>query len=171
MLLRSILVLAGFVLTAAAGFADTRLGATVDDFRSQFGRPSREEILVRTASLKWDRPGAQNASITPGVFAVEVEFLDSIACEIALRSTGRITSKKLVQIAKPFLAAFRDADFAKPKSDVKGFRIYELSDGAFVQVNKHKKHTVIVITGQSYLRNENVFDKEAAKVRPPTSSH
>jgi len=171
MSLRSVLVLTGLFLTGGTVFADTRLGASINDFRSLWGPPSAEETLVRTASLKWNRRRANGESIVPGTFAVEVEFLDGIACEVALRSKQRITPNKLAQLAKPFLAAFRDGDFAKPKSDVNGFRIYELSDGTFVQVNKHEKHTVIVITSPCYLRNEHVFDREAAKVRPPMPNH
>ena len=148
-----------------------RLGSSIDDFRSLWGPPSNEESLVRTANLKWNRHPGKAESMVPGVFAIEVAFLDGIACEIALRSKQQITPNKLVQLAKPFLTAFRHADFAKPKSDSNGFLIYELSDGTFVSVNKHAGHRVIVITGPSYIRNQDVFDGEAAKVRLPTSNH
>jgi hypothetical protein len=149
---------------------EPQLGSSIDDFRSAWGLPSAEENLSRTANLKWNRTLTKGEPIVPGVFAVEVAFLDGIACEIALRSRQRITPNKLRQLTKPFLTAFRYADFAKPKSDFNGFLVYELSDGSFVSVNKHEKHRVIVITGPSYIRNESVFDREAAKVRPPTSN-
>ncbi|HEV2841929.1 MAG TPA: hypothetical protein VGW39_11430 [Chthoniobacterales bacterium] len=148
-----------------------RLGATIDNFLFAWGTPSHEERLVRTASLKWNQWPASFASIVPDVFAAEVAFLDGIACEIVLRSKQRITPDEMVRLAKPILPHFRPADFAKPRSDVNGIRIYALEDGTSVSVNEHKGYFVIVIRGQCYWGNEEVFDREAAKVRPPTSNH
>lgn len=158
-------------LAPVSSATESRLGSRIDDFRSLWGPPSDEESLIRTATLKWNRLPANGESIVPGVFAAEVAFLDGTACEIALRSRQRITTRKVAELAKPFLTTFRSADFAKPKSDLNGFRIYELSEGNVVLVNKHERHNVIVIMDKCYLRNQDVFDGEAAKVRPPTSNH
>jgi hypothetical protein len=157
--------------TGSTTLADARLGATIDDFRSRWGSPSHEEILVRTATLRWNHQKARSKSVLPGVFAVEVAFLDKIACEIVLRSRQRTTLDKIVRLAEPVLAHFRATDFAKPRSDVNGIRIYDRKDGTSVSVKEHGGHMIIVIKGQCYLRNEDVFDREAAKVRPPTSNH
>jgi len=146
----------------------TRLGATIEDFRSLWGVPRKEEILARTATLSWTRKAAAAESFVPGVFAVDVAFLDGVACEIALRSNQRVTSRKLAKLAKPFLPGFRSVDFTKPVSD---FGTYRVSDGTFVWANKYKRHTVIVIKGADYVRNEEIFDQEAATIRPPTSNH
>lgn len=158
-------------LALISSSTEARLGSSIDDFLSAWGTPSDEESLVRTANLKWKRLPASFESIVPDVFAAEVAFLDGIACEIVLRSKQRITRDKMIRLAKPILPHFRAADFAKPRSDVNGIRIYALEDGTSVSVNEHKGYFVIVIKGQCYLGNEEVFDREAAKVRPPTSNH
>lgn len=165
MRLRCCLV-ASWLVSAGTLFADTRVGSSINNFRSSWGSPSSEETLVRTATLKWSlRPNGK--SIAPGVFAVEVAFLDGIACEIVLRSQRRMTPSKLVELTKPF----RSADFLKPQSEMREVETLKLSDGTLVWANKHEGHTVIVIKGPCYIRNEDVFDREAAKVRPPTSNH
>lgn len=145
-----------------------RVGSSINDFVSTWGPPSDEETLGRTANLKWKDLTASGESIMPGIFAIEVAFLDRIACQIVLRSAQRITRQKLAEVAQSFLPAFRNDDFAKPLNDS---RTYKLSDGTLVWANKHNGHTVIVIKGPDYTRNEDVFDREAATVRPPTSNH
>lgn len=125
----------------------TRLGATIEEFRSLLGPPQNQEILKRTANLKWTRTRASAESFVPNVFAVNVAFLDGMACEIALRSRQRLTPRKLSELAKRFVPTVRNSDFARAKSSFNGFKIYEISDGTFVSVNKHEKHKVIVITG------------------------
>lgn len=147
---------------------EPHLGSSLDDFRSAWGPPIREETLVRTARLAWRWSGETNQLLSTGIFEAEVSFLDGIACEIVLRSEQQITSLKLAKLAKRVLPTFRSEDFAKPMNH---FGTYRLSDGTFVWANKHEKHTVIVIKGPGYTRNEDLFDREAAKVRPPTSNH
>jgi hypothetical protein len=44
-----------------------------------------------------------------------------------------------------------------------------LSAGGSVIVNKHGKQDVVVIGDDCYWKNQEVFDGERAKVRPPTS--
>lgn len=150
---------------------EPRLGSSINDFVSVWGPPFDEESLDRTANLKWKDLAASGESIMPGIFAIEVAFLDKIACEIVLRLRRRTTRDKMVRLVAPVLPHFRASDFAKPRSDVNGIRIYDLEDGTSVSAKEHEGHTVIVIKGQCYLRNEDVFDREAAKVRPPTSNH
>lgn len=147
---------------------ELHLGSSIDDFRSSWGPPFREETLVRTARLVWRWSDETNQMVSTGVFEAEVSFLDGIACEIVLRSKQQITSLKLAKLAKQFLPTFRSGDFTKPMN---GFGTYRVSDGTLVWANKYKGHTVIVIKGPDYTRNEDVFDREAATVRPPTSNH
>jgi hypothetical protein len=149
----------------------TRLGASISDFVSILGPPSDEETIFRTASLKWKRQRANANSIVPDVFAVEVAFLDGVACEIALRSKRRITPYRLVKLTEPFLTTSDNSNFVKPELKVSDLRTYMLSDGTSVWANKHRKHTIIVIRGSDYVLNEEVFNREAATVHPPTSNH
>lgn len=155
-------------LAIVTSAAQPRLGSSINDFVSTWGPPSDEETLGRTANLKWKNLTASGESIMPGIFGIEVAFLDRIACQIVLRSEQRITRQRLTKLVKPFLSAFQKADFAKPLNES---RTYKLSDGTLVWANKHKRHSVLVIKGPGYIRNENLFDMEAAKVRPPTSNH
>lgn len=149
---------------------DTRLGSRIDAFRSLWGPPSDEDSLVRTASLKWERPAINGESIVGDAYAVEVAFVDGIAYEIALRSRERITPSKLVELTRPFLTTVRDTDFVKPMSKGRKLRAYKLSDGTFVSANRRKRHTVVLIKGADYARNEEIFNDEA-KVRLPKFRH
>ena len=170
--LRTLLFAATFFMTGGTLMADARLGATIGEFRSLWDRPSREEVFVRTATLTWNRQPSRSSPVLPsGIFAVEVAFLDGIACEIVLRSKKRTAPGEFIELLEPLVAHFHAADFAKPKSDVNGIRIYDLSDGTSVSVKEHKGQLVIVMRSQCYLHNEDVFAREAAKIRPPTSNH
>lgn len=151
--------------------AESRLGSSIDAFRSAWGSPIREEMLVRTATLAWRAATQSNGEFPTGIFEAEVSFLDQIACGIVLRSKRPATPDKAIRLVQPVLPSFRAADFAKPRSDVNGIRVYDLEDGTSVSVKQHKGRMVIVIKGQCYLDNEAVFNGEAAKVRPPTSNH
>jgi hypothetical protein len=164
-------VVSVFLATAGTALADARLGASMDDFRSRWGRPSHQEILTRTATLRWKRAASRDQSFLPGVFEAEVAFLDKMACEIVLRSNERKSHPAMARLAAPVLPRSRANDFSKPKSDVNGIQIYELADGTSVSVKQHQGHTVIVIKAECFMRNEEVFDREAAKIRPPTSNH
>jgi hypothetical protein len=151
--------------------AEPKLGDSIEEFSSAWGSPTQHERLVRTARLTWDWRESRPESIKPGVFAVEVAFLDRVACEIVVRSKHRMTRSKVAQLVEPLVPDVDAADFPKPKSDVNGIQIYELGDGSAVSVKKHRGHAVIVIMGLTFLRNNRVFDGEAAKVRPPTPNH
>lgn len=171
MLFRQVLFATMMFMGTGTVLADTRLGASVDQFRSKWGHPSHEEVLARTATLRWNRENSRAKSVVPGAFAVEVAFLDKTACEIVLRSNGQRTSTAIARLVEPLLPRFRADDFVKPKSDVNGIQIYKLADGTSVSVKEHRGHTVVVVKGECFMRNEDVFDREAAKVRPPTSNH
>jgi hypothetical protein len=136
----------------------TRLGSSIGDFIANWGPPSHKETLVRSASLKWKRHGANGGPVVPGAFAVDVAFVDGIAREIALRSTQRMTPHKLVKLVSPFVTTFSSADFVKADADA--FPAYKLSDGTFVWADKHKKHTVIVIKSPGYSRNEKLSNRD-----------
>lgn len=152
-------------------YAEPRLGDRIEEFSSAWGSPTQQESLVRTARLTWDWRESRPKSIKPGVFAVEVAFLDRVACEIVVRSKRRMTRNKVAQLVEPLVPDVDAADFPKPKSDVNGIQIYELGDGSAVSVKKHRGHAVVVIMGLTFLRNDRIFDGEAAKVRPPTPNH
>lgn len=129
MQLRGLVFAATFLMTGGTLMADARLDTTIGEFRSLWDRPSREEVFVRTATLTWNREPSRSASVLPsGIVAVEVAFLDGIACEIVRRSKKRTAPGDFVHLVEPLVAHFRAADFAKPKSDVNGIRIYQLSD-------------------------------------------
>jgi hypothetical protein len=168
---QSLAITAVFALIQQAAHATPRLGDGMSDFRSRWGQPSHQEILTRTATLRWNGKNSRSESLVPGVFAVEVAFLDRTACQIVLRSKQRKPRLAMARLAKPVLPRFRATDFAKPKSDVNGIQIYELADGTSVSVKEHQGHTVIVIKAECFRRNEDVFNREAAKVRRPTSNH
>jgi hypothetical protein len=150
-------------LTASKVVADTRLGSSINDFLLLWGPPAGKESLVRTASLKWNRPAVNGESVVDA-YAVKVAFVDGIAYQIALRSKQQMTPSQLVKLTKPFLTTVRNADFVKPVWQVKKLRSYKLSDGTFVSANKHKRGTVVVIKGANYARNEEISAQEA-KIR------
>jgi len=158
-------------LTRVGSAAQPRLGSSTEDFRSAWGPPIREEVLSRTATLVWRLADQSKETFPTGIFQAEVSFLDQIACEIVFRSKRWTTPDKMVRLARLVLPQFSAQDFAKPRSDVNGIRIYDLEDGTSVSLKEHEGHMLIVIRGQCYLRNEAVFDGEAATVRPPTSNH
>ena len=151
---------------------EPHLGSSIDDFRSVWGPPSEEESLVRTASLKWNGRAADGKSIAPGIFAAEVAFLDMRACEIVLRSRKKISRDYLYRLVNPFVKSFTGTKMPNPKSDFPNSSVYELSDHTFVLVNKLRgEGDVIVIMGACYSQNQDIFDREEAAVRPPTSNH
>jgi hypothetical protein len=110
--------------------------------------------------------------IAPGIFAADVAFLDRRACEIVLRSRKKISRDSLYHLVYPFVENFKGTKMPKPKSDFPNSTVYELSDHTFVLVNKLRREgDVIVIMGACYFQNQDLFDGEAAKVRPPTPNH
>ena len=172
MLLRCVSIVALCLSIKTLAVADTRLGGGIGDFRSQWGPPFHEEVLVRTATLKWNEPRVGGRPIAPSIFAVEVAFLDRHACEIVLRSRKKISRDSLYRLVNPFVKSFKGTNMPKPKSDFPNSTVYELSDHTVVLVNKFRGESdVIVIMGACYSQDQKIFDREAAKVRPPTPNH
>src|SRR6266478_3585156 len=172
MLTRYVSIVVLCLLINGLAMADTRLGGPISDFRSHLGPPFHEEVLARTATLKWNEPRVGGRPIAPGIFAAEVVFLDRRACEIVLRSRRKIPRDYLYRLVNPFVENFKGTKMPKPKSDFPNSTVYELTDHTFVVVNKLRgEGDVIVIMGACYSQNQEIFDREAAKVRPPTSNH
>jgi hypothetical protein len=158
-------------LALVSNAAEARLGSTINDFRSAWGNPIREEVLDHTATLLW-RPAEQgNEAFPPSIFEAEVSFLDQIACQIVLRSNQPLKKAVLVKLGKELVPEFRTSDLSRLKSESDGGRTYTLSSGGYITAWAREKPAVMVIRSTLFLRNNELFDREAAKVRPPTSNH
>jgi hypothetical protein len=166
-----LLFIVAVLLPERTALADARLGASMNDFRSAWGRAARQEQLVRTATAVWKFDGQKNAILSPGIFEADVSFFDGIACQIVLRSAQPLTKDKSAKLAKTLLPRFQASDLAKLKSKGRDGRTYALSSGGYITLWAEEKPAVMVIRSKLFLRNNEVFDREAAKVRPPTSNH
>jgi hypothetical protein len=166
-----IILVAISLLNSENVFATSAIGKRVDDFRSTLGSPSYQEILGRTRILRWNNRRMLRDAGIPNVFAVQVGFLDGIACEIVLRSNLSISRENVIRITSQFLDRNQERNAGLERVTSKAFATYELKDGTIVSVNKHNEHVVVVISGTRCIANQDIFDKEAAKVRPPKASH
>jgi len=117
MLVRYISIGVLWLLINRLAVADPRLGGNMSDFRSTLGTPFQQQVLVRTAILKWNKPRMGGRAIALGIFAVEVAFLDERACEIVLRSRKKISRDSLYRLVNPFVENFQGTRMPKPKSD------------------------------------------------------
>jgi hypothetical protein len=77
----------------------------------------------------------------------------------------------LVKLGKALVPLFQTSDLATLKSESDGGRTYALSSGGYITAWAKEKPTVVVLRSDLFLRNKELFDQEAAKVRPPTSNH
>jgi hypothetical protein len=164
-------VIPGQTLALVGGATEARLGSTIDDFRSSWGLPTREETLVRTARVVWRWPDEASAPLPAGIFEAEVSFLDGIACEIVLRSNQRMKKVDLGNLGKALVPSFQVSDLARVKSRSDGTSTYAIRDGGYMTAWCNEKPAVMMIRGGLFLQNRELFDQEAAKVRPPTSNH
>lgn len=147
----------------------TRLGSSIDDFRSRWGTPVRGVVLARTTRLVWKPVGRKSKALPMGICEAEVSFLDRIACEIVLRSKQPLTKRKSVKLAKMVVPNFRASDLATHKSRSGGCKTYALSSGGYMIT--YRKPAVIVTRSPLFLQNNRLFAQQAASVRPPTVGH
>jgi hypothetical protein len=159
------------VVGAEASDAQARLGSSINDFLSLWGSPIREEVLDRTARIVWDPPAKNNEELSKAIFEAEVSFLDRIACEIVLRSKHPLKKARVVKLAKELVRDFPTSDLTTLKSENDGGITYTLSSGGYIAAWPTVKPGVVVIRSTLFLENNELFAQEAAKVRPPTSSH
>jgi hypothetical protein len=159
----------GFGLGSASCLAEPHIDSTVDEFRAAFGTPSYEEKLVRTATRRWKPLRPRDAQLLAAeASAIEVFSLDEIACVIVLRCKRAFSNVDVSQFAQRFLRHYHAADFEQ-RIPEDGYKVYRTAYGDFVTANRHERETVLVISSALWKRNEEVFDREAARVRPPTS--
>jgi hypothetical protein len=152
-------------------FAAPRLGSTLDEFASHFGAPAYREHLVRTSSVRWKRlQGRERVLSAVAAVSLEVSALDGTVSQIVVRCKRPLTDAETALLARRFLRRYRAADFAKP-SGSEDYKVYRTRDGGFVTVGEHRGKSVVVLRDASQQRNQDIFDREAAKVRPPTSNH
>jgi hypothetical protein len=146
----------------------TRLGSSIDDFRSRWGPPVRGVVLARTTRLVWKPAGRKNKALPLGICEAQVSFLDRIACEIVLRSKEPLTKRKSVKLAKMVVPRFRASDLATHQSRSGGCKTYALSSGGYMIT--YWKPTVIVTRSPLFLQNNQLFAQEAPSVRRPTAN-
>jgi hypothetical protein len=163
-----LLVLANWVIGAAA-FGSTRVGEPVDSFRSALGPPSHEDILGRTMILEWRGPAVTKNPIAPDISGIKADFLDRRACAITLQIRRSVSAPYLLRTIQPFLQSV--SKLPRPTTHAKAYTLYYLPDGSAVTVSNDPIRSTIAILGRDYRRNLELFDREAARVHPPTSNH
>ena len=171
---RNILIsILSVIVSGASAVAAASLGSAPHDFRADFGAPSFQEQLVRTSTLRWKPLRSHDSALVEGrVSALETSSFDGRVCAVVLWCERRLSKADTARLAQRFLGrSYRAADFNKPRWAGADSTIYHLSAGGTVLVNKHGKQNVVVIGDNCYWRNQDVFDREAAKVRPPTPNH
>jgi hypothetical protein len=166
----TLLILSSLLISHGTAHAAS-LGSTAAEFRSQFGPTSFEEQLVRTSTLRWKPLRTRENMLTVAkASALEVNLLDGHGCAVAIWCERRVNNSDVARLARWFFGQqYHASDFRKPWREYLITRIYKLRDGGTVLVNEHGKQNVIVIGSRAYWQNTDVFNGEAAKVRPPTS--
>jgi hypothetical protein len=171
MRLRLFFVIALASVSGSVAEASSSLGKSPDAFRTAWGHPSREERLTRTASSLWKFDQRRSNSLPADIAEAEVSFLDGMACQIILRSRRPLTKERIADLAKTLVPSIRKTGIPTPRTLSDGARTYALPDKGYITVWAEEKPAVMVIRSRIFLRNKEVFDREAAKVRPPTASH
>lgn len=161
------LLLVVSLLSANSTLAGARLGTTIEDFQSAWGRPTSKTEIDRTARFVWG-PYNQQSDLPPGVREAQVQFLDNIACSVLLR--GRLgVGESWKWVLRHVCQMVPDCpqQFPRPRRDSVGNRELYLKDGTFIAVRRFKARTIIVINGALFLQNQEVFTHESAKIYPP----
>ena len=153
--------------------ADTQLGRQLSDFYRAFGKPSFQEHLGRTSNVRWSPFRAQDATLaSANVFAVEASAIDGVVCQVVARSRRSLSDAEAARITQRFFQRrYRVADFAAARKRFPQRTWYRLRDGDYVDAKPHDGRYIVVVSSKTYWQNIDVFDREAAKVRPPTSNH
>lgn len=150
--------------------ADARLGGGIGDFKAAWGHYSKSRALIRSARVSWQaREG--KATLPPGVQEAEVIFIDKKACRIVLRVEAKANSTRVARYISEVSRKDCRGKLPKAVSNVNGVRLFRLEDETTVTDKQSKGRTVIVLTGPYYWQNEDVFNAEEARIRPPTSNH
>lgn len=168
MSLRLLLAVALFSGACSVSAGNPSLGRSPADFRSTWGAPTQVERLTRTATMLWK---SKIRTLSPNIAEAEVAFLDGNACQIILRSRRPLSRQTIAELGKALVPSFRSTGIPTPKILSDGARTYALPGGGLVTVWADEKPAVMVIRGVAFVQNKEVFDREAAKVRPPTASH
>lgn len=162
------------VATILASFdvatAGARLGGGLGDFEAAWGHYSKSHALIRSARVSWQAHRGK-ATLPPGVQEAEVIFIDKKACRIVLRVEAKASSARVARYISEVSQKDCHGKLPKAVSNVNGVRLFRLEDGTTVTDKQFKRRTVIVLTGPYYWQNEDVFNAEEARIRPPTPNH
>ena len=164
---------AAVCLLASRADGEPQLGSRLPAFYRAFGKPSFQEHLGRTSNLRWSSLRAQDATLAAAdVFALETSAIDGVVCQVVARSRRSLSGAETAKIAQRFFQhRYRGADFAAARQRYGEQAEYKLHDGDYVKTAPYDGKFVVVVSSKTYWQNVDVFDREAAKVRPPTSNH
>ncbi len=170
MITRLWMILTVSLLCQGSAFAGPHLGGTIADFQAAWGRPTREERVDRTARLIWG-PYEKKTKLPAGIREADLQFLDQVACQVVLRG-GVGVEEKWGWIARQIRKTIPSCPqkLAEPQPNFEGDREFYLKDGTFIIVRKFKERTIIIIHGVIFLKNQEVFAHEIAKIHPPEAN-
>ena len=170
-MIRLWMILTVGLLAQDSAFAGPHLGGTIADFQAAWGRPTSEERVDRTARLIWG-PYNRQTKLPAGIREAHLQFLDQVACRVGLR--GRLGVEEnwgwIVRQIRNVIPSCPQK-LAEPQPNFEGDREFYLKDGTFIIVRKFKERTIIIIHGVLFLKNQEVFVHEMAKIHPPEASH
>jgi hypothetical protein len=98
--------------------------------------------------------------------------LDQVACQVVLR--GRLgVDENWGWIVRQIRKAIPSCphELAEPRPNFAGDREFYLKDGTDIIIRKFKERTIIIIDGVLFLKNQEVFAHEIAKIHPPEANH
>ena len=170
---RAFVLIAGLLLLSEPAEAAPRLGSRVTEFRASFGAPSFQEHLGRTHNVRWTQLRTADAVLTTlGAYALEVSALDGVVCELVVRCRRTLSDTEIAGLAQHFFPRrYRAAHLsAARRKSGDGVR-FKLRHGDYVDAGPHQDHYVVSLSTATYWRHVTIFDREAAKVRPPMSCH
>ena len=102
----------------------------------------------------------------------ETSAIDGAVCQVVARSRRSLSDAETAKIAQRFFQRrYRAADFVAARRQYGEQVEYKLHDGDYVKTAPYDGKYIVVVSSKTYWRNIEVFDREAAKVRPPTSNH
>jgi hypothetical protein len=167
-----IFIIGAIASSCATCFGEARLGSMVAEFRQTFGVPSYEERLQRTSTVRWKSPALTDGPLVKaGVFSIEVATVDGIVFELFLRCQRRLGKADAASLAQRFVRRYSAADFARTPPEYNGTTVYHLSSGEAVTLRRERHRSFVQIISETFSRDIEVHDREAAKVRPPTANH
>ncbi len=167
----SLLLCLASCLFSARVDAMVRLGSRVTEFHASYGTPSFQENLGRTSNLHWRPLRTHEALLREArAFALEVAALDGAVCQVAVRCGRSLSNAETARLAQHFLRRrYRAAEFAAARRGFPERIYYKLKHGDYVASGPFQSYYIIVVSNGTYSRHIDVFDREAARVRPPAS--